>query len=163
MVHERVPNYVIQQVFNFGVSHPRIFFLTHSGYLSVFLFTRDNMLMWASDWPIALGLPFVFLSVGLLWSCINFLRYKAASDPNQRHSGRTEEIRRLVMTCCKLYLLRHPFLTRNITLWTWKGYIPNMYLLQIVSINKSKCPEGHKYPWPAPFLYVLNNLNQWQW
>ena len=38
-------------------------------------------------------------------ACINFLRYRAASDPNQRHSGRTEEIRRLVMTCCKLYLL----------------------------------------------------------
>ena len=48
-VHVRVPNYVIQQVFNFGVNHPRMiiryYFLTRSGYLSVFLFTRDNMLM----------------------------------------------------------------------------------------------------------------------
>ena len=97
---------VSAQVFNFGVSHPqmiiRYYFLTRSGYLSVFLFTRDNMLMWASDWLIANSR---FSWSVFLWCCINFLRYRAASDPNQRHVDLTEEIRRLVMTCCKLYLL----------------------------------------------------------
>ena len=99
-----VYHYVIQQVFNFGVNHPRYYFLTRSGYLSVFLFARDNMLMWASDWVIAPRLSRFSWSV-FLWYCINFLRYRVASDPIQRHADRTEEIRRLVMTCCKLYLL----------------------------------------------------------
>ena len=71
--------------------------------VSFFIHTRQhaNVSIWLANWT----MPFAFLMVGFLWSCINFLRYRAASDPNQRHADRTEEIRSLVMTCCKLYLL----------------------------------------------------------
>ena len=90
----RVPSYVIQQVFNFGVNHPRMiiryYFLTRSGHLSMFLFTCDKMLMWASDWLIAPHLSRFSWSF-FLWHCINFLRYRATSDPNQRHNDRTED------------------------------------------------------------------------
>ena len=64
MVHVWVPNYIIQQVFNFEVTRMiiRYYFLTRS----VFLFTRDNMLMWASDWLIAPRLSFLMVGFSVI-------------------------------------------------------------------------------------------------
>ena len=75
--------------FNLESIIPQYYFLTHSGYLSVFLFTCLSS----------------FSGSVFLWICFNFLRYRAASNIDLLIQVKTEEIRRLVMRCFKLYLL----------------------------------------------------------